>query len=107
MVAFTNPATGLVPPGARLTVGCRAQRALSYCFLRTPLGEQLLPNAASQTGILVTGGARLEFGECAVTMVATTNHSGTWRCGVGFVGSGGAAPSMDVDVPVQVTVSGE
>lgn len=101
VVAYTVPATGLVPPGTAMTVGCRAPRAISYCFLRTPLGEQLLLNENSR-GERAYGGAGLAFGECAVTMVMAANLSGTWQCGLG---AAGAVPGVDVEVPVQVTVS--
>ncbi|XP_034245077.1 uncharacterized protein LOC117647441, partial [Thrips palmi] len=104
VVPFTVPATGLVRPGTVMTVGCRAQRALSYCYLRTPLGQQLLLSEKTPVYGLY-GGDGLAFGDCAVRMAMTANHSGTWRCGVGIVHTDDSLPAMDEEVDVQVTVS--
>ncbi|KAE8741693.1 hypothetical protein FOCC_FOCC012743 [Frankliniella occidentalis] len=106
LVAFRSPVDGVVTPGAAATVGCRAPGALAYCWLRTPRGERLsVVDASSADGQPRYAGMGFEFGECGVSIpeASVANHSGTWRCGVGLVGRGG--PSIDLEVPVELTVS--
>ncbi|KAK3912706.1 Fasciclin-3 [Frankliniella fusca] len=105
LVAVRNPPDGVVAPGGAATVGCRAPRPLSYCWLRTPRGELLAVSASGGGGGLPYHGLGLEVGECGVRIPSAVpaNHSGTWRCGVGTEGNGGV--NFDQEVPVDIVVS--
>lgn len=84
-----------------MTVGCRADRALSYCWLRAPLGDLIEVEETSRD----YAGLGFALGECAATVTAAANHSGTWHCGMGFVSDGEVAADLEVAVDVLVTES--
>ncbi|CAK1551889.1 unnamed protein product [Leptosia nina] len=94
--------TVFVQENRMLTVSCRADASLKYCWFQHPNGSQFTPvQLVNEEQPFWYTGEGLAAGQCGITFRHVTHQeSGLWRCHMGRKGQFGVEVTEDIQVRV-------